>query len=67
MRAVGRIDIANGFESGLAIVILAMVLDSASRFMSEKQDTLFKRLVAVIKNRKRGGDIVTDQALNSGE
>jgi glycine betaine/proline transport system permease protein len=57
MMAVGKIDIANGFESGLAIVILAMVLDSVSRFMSQKKETLLNRFVSAVKKRKRGDTV----------
>jgi ABC-type proline/glycine betaine transport system permease subunit len=47
--AVNRLDIASGFESGLAIVILAMVLDSVSRQMGMKQNTPLGRLIHWLK------------------
>ena len=47
--AVNRVDIASGFESGLAIVILAMVLDSVSRQIGVKQDTVLSRIVQRIR------------------
>jgi glycine betaine/proline transport system permease protein len=49
MRALSRVDMAHGFEGGLAIVILAMMLDSVSRYMGERKDTLLSKLVRFIK------------------
>ncbi len=51
VRAVSRIDLALGFEAGLAIVILAMVLDSVSRNISLRQETPASRLIALCKKR----------------
>ena len=56
LRAVSRIDLALGFEAGLAIVILAMVLDSVSRNISLHQETPASRLIA--RFRKKGVDTV---------
>lgn len=51
MRALSRVDLAKGFEGGLAIVILAMVLDSASRHIGEGHDTLLRRSIRYMKLR----------------
>ena len=55
--AVNRLDIASGFEAGLAIVILAMILDSVSRQMGGKQETLLVRLFRRIRRSSLKLDI----------
>ncbi len=51
MRAVNKLDLALGFESGLAIVILAIVLDRVSRNVGAGKDTPASRIISRIKNR----------------
>ena len=51
MRAVNKLDLALGFESGLAIVILAIVLDRVSRNVGAGKDTPASRIISCIKNR----------------
>lgn len=51
MRAVSRIDLALGFESGLAIVILAMILDSIGRSTGSSHDTILANLIKRFKIR----------------
>jgi glycine betaine/proline transport system permease protein len=51
MRAVSRINIALGFESGLAIVILAMTLDSLGRFLGGGRDSFLSSLIKKFKTR----------------
>jgi glycine betaine/proline transport system permease protein len=52
LRAVSRIDLALGFEAGLAIVILAMVLDNVSRNLNTRDRTAAKRVFAWIKAKR---------------
>ena len=50
LRAVNRLDMGMGFEGGIAIVILAIVLDRTSRGMGEYRETLLNKLIVrVIK------------------
>jgi glycine betaine/proline transport system permease protein len=51
LRAVSRLDLALGFEAGLAIVILAMVLDAVSRNIGLHHETPAGRLVGRLKKR----------------
>ena len=53
MRAVGRLDLALGFESGLAIVILAMVLDRVSRNIGSGKQTPLSRIIGWYKQRRK--------------
>ena len=55
MRSVSRLDLALGFESGLAIVILAMVLDRVSRQFGARKGSpsLAVRLVRYMKMRRK--------------
>ncbi len=52
MRAVNRLDLALGFESGLAIVILAIVLDRVSRNIGSGKETPADRIIKYIKKRR---------------
>ncbi|MDD5703334.1 MAG: proline/glycine betaine ABC transporter permease [Dehalococcoidales bacterium] len=70
--AVNKLDIASGFEAGLAIVILAMVLDSVSRQMGGTQDTLLVRLLRRLRRPSLKLDIAPvkvggEEALNAIE
>ncbi len=53
MRAVNRLDLALGFEGGLAIVVLAMVLDRVSRNIGSGKPTPIGRMVGRIKKRRQ--------------
>ena len=52
-RALGRIDIASGVEAGLAVVIFAMILDSASRALGSREQSMAVRLVSRWQRRRR--------------
>ena len=70
--AVNKLDIASGFEAGLAIVILAMVLDSVSRQMGGTQDILLVRLLRHLRRPSLKLDIAPvkvggEEALNAIE
>ncbi|MFA5451354.1 MAG: proline/glycine betaine ABC transporter permease [Dehalococcoidales bacterium] len=53
MRSVNRLDLALGFESGLAIVILAMVLDRVSRNIGSDKVTPASRIIGYIKRWRK--------------
>jgi len=53
MRSVNRLDLALGFESGLAIVILAMVLDRVSRNIGSGKVTPFGRIINRVKQWRK--------------
>jgi len=54
MRSVSRLDLALGFESGLAIVVLAMVLDRVSRNIGSGKPTPLSAIIERYKDRKKG-------------
>ena len=51
VRALNQIDLALGFESGLAIVILAMVLDRVSRNIGSGQEVPATRLFKYLRSK----------------
>lgn len=53
MRSVNRLDLALGFESGLAIVILAIVLDRVSRNIGSDRVTPAGRIINRIKRWRK--------------
>ncbi|NLE89530.1 MAG: proline/glycine betaine ABC transporter permease [Dehalococcoidales bacterium] len=53
MRSVNRLDLALGFESGLAIVILAMVLDRVSRNIGSGKVTPSGRIINRVKQWRK--------------
>lgn len=53
MRSVNRLDLALGFESGLAIVILAIVLDRVSRNIGSGRVTPAGRIIEYFKKRRK--------------
>ncbi len=53
MRSVNRLDLALGFESGLAIVILAIVLDRVSRNIGSGKVTPAGRIIGYIKRWRK--------------
>lgn len=57
MRSVSRLDLALGFESGLAIVILAMVLDRMSRNIGSGKQMPLSRIIENYKNRRKKKEI----------
>ncbi len=52
MRAVNRLDLALGFESGLAIVVLAIILDRVSRNIGSGKEPPLSRIIQYIKKRR---------------
>jgi glycine betaine/proline transport system permease protein len=57
MRSVSRLDLSLGFESGLAIVILAMVLDRMSRNIGSGKQTPLSRILEWYKQRRKKKEI----------
>ncbi len=53
MRSVSRLDLSLGFESGLAIVILAMVLDRMSRNVGSGKKTPLSRIIEKYNNYRK--------------
>ncbi|MBN1369606.1 MAG: ABC transporter permease subunit [Dehalococcoidaceae bacterium] len=53
MRAVNRLDLAHGFESGLAIVVLAIVLDRVSRNIGSGKTTPAGRIIEYLKKHRK--------------
>ncbi|MDD5590459.1 MAG: proline/glycine betaine ABC transporter permease [Dehalococcoidales bacterium] len=51
MRSVSRLDLALGFESGLAIVILAMVLDRVGRSFASIKETPARKVICFFRAR----------------
>jgi glycine betaine/proline transport system permease protein len=51
IRSVSQLDMALGFESGLAIVILAMVLDRVSRNIGSSQEVPAAKIFKYLRNR----------------
>ena len=51
MRSVSRLDLALGFESGLAIVILAMVLDRVGRSFGSRKETPARKVIHFFRAR----------------
>ena len=51
IRAVNQLDLALGFESGLAIVILAMVLDRVSRNIGSNQEVPATKLFNYLRSK----------------
>ncbi len=56
IRAVNQLDLALGFESGLAIVILAMVLDRVSRNIGSSQEVPAARIFKYLRNKFKKED-----------
>jgi ABC-type proline/glycine betaine transport system permease subunit len=57
MRSVSRLDLSLGFESGLAIVILAMVLDRMSRNIGSGKETPLSRIMKNYKKHRKQKEI----------
>lgn len=53
MRSVNRLDLALGFESGLAIVVLAIVLDRVSRNIGSGKETPAGRIIEHFKKSRK--------------
>ncbi len=53
IRAVNSINLSLGFESGLAIVILAMVLDRVSRNIGSGNEMPLTRIISSFRNRRK--------------
>ncbi len=50
LTGIQRLDVGTGFEGGLAVVILAVVLDRITQSFGKPQPSLFKRLAALRKH-----------------
>ncbi len=49
LTGIQRLDVGTGFEGGLAVVILAVVLDRITQSFGKPQPGLFKRFAALRK------------------
>ncbi len=67
IRAVNRLNLPLGFESGLAIVILAMVLDRVSRNIGQGVSTPGGRIIGTIKQKCKGWKKTKNQVVREQE
>lgn len=67
MRSVNRLDLALGFESGLAIVILAIVLDRVSRNVGSGRVTPAGRIIRYLKKRRKAGQESVDAGVYTAD
>ncbi len=52
LTGIQRLDVGTGFEGGLAVVILAVVLDRITQSFGKSQPSLFKRFAALRKQQE---------------